>query len=503
MVEQIGDIGEGPTGQYSISKIPYKFVTVQADEYLVDRTGMHAEEVTFRTWANGCIDVFGNFSSTEKPEYVTYTVGEKTLLTIQDQSEDGSLTQGLYTYKFDIASRDGIEIVKSNEAAQIPEMALSDLISEMRVIIEKHSAGLPSHEKPAGISLNIERHGSRDFYQDQKVFLPTNFTITDSSGFGRGATIAWPSIGPNYVVSQMDAVIFDYYKSLGIDSDYMIGIDYEEYFRVDDVPPPPAVSGRYFGFEWNQAASDGRRADPGTYSAILTMPVLITESGNSAVVMLVSEPESFRILEGAGDDLPHDLSLLLDVTNTELETGEPFNFSLVLVNNLGHPEYFSIDRNGVEFLSAEHPQPSTVHEPCYFASANGITDYDQWHMSMYANYFLGREPLQAGESMFTHDNTLIEASKRPGTYHFDGSVMLTIADGDIESKSELDGVRVSCLEVNVERPITLNVTAPVYEGVHLVLSTDREVYSRDEAMNEFSAQLSLHFGIVSLRSLRS
>lgn len=481
LVDQVGDIGERATGQYTISKMPYKFVTVRADEYLVDRTGRHADEFTFRTWANGCVDAFGNFSPANRSDYVMYAIGEKSLLTIQDQHEDGTLTQGLYTYKFDITSRNGTEIVKSNEAAQIPETTLSDLMSEMKVAIERQSVVSPSQEQPAGISLNIEKHGSREFYQDQKVFLPTNFTITNSSAFDRGATIAWPSMGPNHIISQSDVTVFDYYKSRGIDD--MTDIDYDEYFAVDDVPQPPAVSGRYFGFEWDQAANDGTRADPGTYSAILTMPVVITENGNSTVVMLMSESESFRILEGAGDDLPHDLSLFLDVTKTELETGEPFNFSLVLVNNQDHPEYFSIDRNGVEFLSAEYPQPSTVREPCYFASANNITDYEEWHMSMYANYFLAREPLQAGKSMFTHYNTMIEAPKRPGTYHLDGSVMLTIADSEVKGKSEFDGVRVSCLAVNLERPIALNVTAPVYEGVSLVLSPDKEAYSRGEAVS--------------------
>ncbi|MGI0014049.1 MAG: hypothetical protein ACREBU_11490, partial [Nitrososphaera sp.] len=70
-------------------------------------------------------------------DYVTYTTGEKSLLTITDQDEDGTLVQGLYTYKFDVASRNGTEIVKSNQAANIPEMKLSDLVVEIKAAINK------------------------------------------------------------------------------------------------------------------------------------------------------------------------------------------------------------------------------------------------------------------------------------------------------------------------------------------------------------------------------
>lgn len=483
LVEQVGDIDHGPTGRYAISKMPYKFVTVQVSEYLADRTGRHAEEVTFRTWANGCLDVFGNFSPMQGADYVTYRIGEKSVLTISDQLQDGMLTQGHYTYKFDISSKEGIEMVQRNDAAQIPEMRLSDLLSEIRSSIEKQNAGA-SQMLTESISVNIEKHGTRDFYQDQKVFLPTNFTLSDSTAFSKGTTIAWPSIGPNYIISESSSgtTVFDYYASLGIDGE-LNGIEYDEYVRTEEVPPS-AISGRYFGLEWDQTANNGTRVGPGSYQVFLVMPVTVTEKeGSSALVMLRSESESFRILEGGASDLKHDLSLLLDVSKTDLETGEPFNFSLILVNNEDHAEYFSIDGGGMEFLSQEYPQPSAVHEPCYIAGANGITDYEQWHMSVYANYFAGRNPLHAGSSVATHDNTLMEAPKRPSTYQLDGSLMLTIADQEVEGRAELDSVRVSCYEVKVARPVTLNVTAPVYEGVSLVLNTDKEVYNRGETLS--------------------
>lgn len=140
LVEQIGH-AEDPISGFGISRIPYKFVRIEVDEYLMDKTGRNAKEITVKTWANGCIDASGNFSPIERADYVTYTAGEKSLLMIPDQSEDGTLVQGLYTYKFDITSRNGIEIVKSNQAANIAEMKLSDLVAEIRAAINKSDEG--------------------------------------------------------------------------------------------------------------------------------------------------------------------------------------------------------------------------------------------------------------------------------------------------------------------------------------------------------------------------
>jgi len=336
------------------------------------------------------------------------------------------------------------------------------------------------------MSINIEKHGTRDFYQDQKIFLPTNFTLSDAAVFEPRTTVGWPSIGPNFVIETADTnvVIFDYYKSLGIDTNNFPEIEYDEYFRTEELSPPPAISGRYFGFEWNQTTKEGIRAGPGSYSAYLSMPVKITQgSGNNIFVMLTSEPESFRILEGEADDLKHDLSLTLNVSKEELATGELFSFTLILINNSDHPEHFSLDRGGIGFFSPNRQWPTAVSEPCYFALANGIEDYDQWQMSMYANYFMGEESLMVGAHLVIHENVVIEAPKYPGIYYLNGSETLTIADEGIEGKSEFDSVRVSCLDVDVLEPIILNVTAPVYEGVNLILSTDKAVYEQNETVS--------------------
>ncbi|MGH9877886.1 MAG: hypothetical protein ACRD5H_09625, partial [Nitrososphaerales archaeon] len=55
-------------------------------------------------------------------------------------------------------------------------------------------------------------------------------------------------------------------------------------------------------------------------------------------------------------------------------------------------------------------------------------------------------------------------------------------DEEVEGKSEFDSVKVSCVDVAISNPIKLNVTAPIYEGVSLVLETDKLVYARDETV---------------------
>ncbi|MGI0012966.1 MAG: hypothetical protein ACREBU_05930, partial [Nitrososphaera sp.] len=139
-----------------------------------------------------------------------------------------------------------------------------------------------SMEEIPGVSLVIEKYGEREFYQDRKVFLPTELTVTkdDSADWD---TLAWPLIGPNHVITRIDTatgdrgsgtVVFDYYESLGIDEN-LTGLVYDEFMRKRELSPPPATSGRYFGFEWNQTALDGTMASAGKYRVVLTMPVLI------------------------------------------------------------------------------------------------------------------------------------------------------------------------------------------------------------------------------------
>ncbi|MGI0015313.1 MAG: hypothetical protein ACREBU_18000, partial [Nitrososphaera sp.] len=349
--------------------------------------------------------------------------------------------------------------------------------------------------QPPGISLLIEDYGEREFYQDRKVFLPTILAVTKNESLD-WKRLAWPSIGPNYVISKIDPamdnkdgsmLVFDYYRSLGIDAN-LAGIVYDEFMTKSDLSPPPTTSGRYFGFEWNQTALDGTPANAGRYEVVLTMPVLIDEmttwDDKRSRIMLRSEPDYFSILEGSPRYLEHNLFLTLTASKTELETGEPFRHSLLLVNNGNSTEYFSIDAGGADFFSQEGLATINGNEQaaCYFPSANGIKREEWGHMSMYAHYFLGEKTIVSGGSLAIADDTPISAPKYPGVYYLAGKITLTIADEEVKGKSEFDSVKVSCLDVAISNPVMLNVSAPIYEGVNLVLETDKQVYKQNETV---------------------
>lgn len=350
--------------------------------------------------------------------------------------------------------------------------------------------------QPSGISLVIEKYGEREFYQDRKVFLPTMLAVTKEDSF-EWEMLSWPSIGPNYVITKIASVpedkndrpvVFDYYKSLGID-ETLTGIVYDEFMKKSDLSPPPATSGTYFGFEWNQTALDGPMASAGKYKVVLTMPVLIDDRNTgvdrSSRILLQSDPDYFTILNGAPNYLEHDFSLTLNVSKTELETGEIFDHSLFLINNGNRTEYFSIDAGGANFMSEEAlfaANKNSEQEPCYFPAANGIEREDWGLMSMYANYFLGGKSVVSGGTLAIANDTDISAPKYPGVYYLAGEITLTAADEEVEGKLEFDSVKVSCVDVAISNPIFLNVTAPIYEGVSLELETDKQVYQRNETV---------------------
>ncbi len=347
--------------------------------------------------------------------------------------------------------------------------------------------------EPPGVSLVIEEYGEREFYQDRNVFLPTMLEVTKSESLN-WQKLSWPSIGPNYVITEIEpannnseVVVFDYYESLGINGN-LTGIVYDEFMLNTDLSPPPATSGRYFGFEWNQTSLDGTKASAGRYEVVLVMPVLIGEmtSGevNRTIVMLRSEPEYFWILLGSPRYLEHDLSLSLIASKTALETREPFSHSLFLINNGDSTQYFSTDAVGTGFFTEEKLVLANNAEqsPCYFPSANGIKREDWGHMSMFANYFFGAKSLEPEGLLALANETLISAPSHPGIYYLAGKITLTIADEDLEGKAEFDSVKVSCLDVVIENPIMLNVTAPVQDGVSLVLKTDKDIYKQNETV---------------------
>lgn len=370
-------------------------------------------------------------------------------------------------------------VIDSNESESIVPFAEKERI--VNIVVNPVYA-MQSSEIPAGISLNIEKMGPRQFYRDRDVFMPTNLTIVKEENQD-WEIVAWPSIGPNYVITSDDKVVFDYYQSLGI-KDFS-DLSFSEFARSKELSPAPAYSGRYFGFAWDRLSLDGTTAGPGDYGVYLTMPVLIGNDDpgdeNRKVVVLTSEPDYFTILDEIPDYIQHNLSLKFSIDKTELETDEVFNSSLVLVNEGDEKEFFSIDNINIEPVPVENKGPDKTNEPCYPAYANGIKQEDWGKMTMYANYFLGGKSLEPDSSLDITGSGQGYAPKYPGVYQFKGVVVITIADEPIEGKSEYDVVKVSCLTLNVE-PIVIKVNARVYDGVKLVLSADKQTYKQNEAV---------------------
>lgn len=317
----------------------------------------------------------------------------------------------------------------------------------------------PQDKLPAGIKLEIEKLGARQFYQDRDMWLPTQISVTRNDTID-WELIAWPSIGPNYVISKLGSspegtIVYDYYKSLGID--YEKDIQYDEFLKAADLSPFPQVSGRYFGFGWNQTDMGGAKVGPGEYGVMLLMPILIGDIGTGddkrARILLTSAPEYFTLLAGPAPNLEHRIVLKQTVNQTKLQTGELYEHSLLLINEGNQQEYFSL-----------------ISNPCPWEGAGGI---------VYPWYF--NSPLAPGESyVITHG--ISEASKYPGTYYLNSSYVFAVPDEPVEGKSENDGVRVSCFEIQ-PNPIVLEVTAPSYEDVSLVLKSDKQEYKRNEIVH--------------------
>jgi len=210
------------------------------------------------------------------------------------------------------------------------------------------------------------------------------------------------------------------------------------------------------------------------------MPVLIGDSGTGDdkrfKVILRSESEYFTILGGEPKDLHHDLSLkIVNLTKTSLMTEETYSYSLVLINNGDHPEYLTVDGNSLNFVSAgSGSEHSSLFKPsCTLSGSGGIT---------YASYFIHENPLMAGFKLIIQDSILSGAPKWPGIYNFSGAVMVSIADEPMAGKSEDDGIRASCVDPYID-PIMFNVTAPAYDGVRLVLGSDKEKYTPEEVVH--------------------
>jgi len=117
------------------NKIPWKFVTLDVEKYLFDKTMEHKTQITFKAAANECVDKFGMLSPEQNarpdasPEFHK---GEKVLVEITQVPELGELhfDNG---YKFDII---GDKIQPNNKMGlEVPintEVLVTEIVEEAK-----------------------------------------------------------------------------------------------------------------------------------------------------------------------------------------------------------------------------------------------------------------------------------------------------------------------------------------------------------------------------------
>lgn len=153
-----------------------------------------------------------------------------------------------------------------------------------------------------------------------------------------------------------------------------------------------------------------------------------------------------------------NLVLEFDVTKTDVSTAESYGTSYYLVNNGSRTVSLTVDGYIGAYVSANGMTPVRLgpDPSCTWKHATRIAQPDV--------------VLRPGEMMnLTEISSVSEAPKYPGTYYISPFVILSVQAED----------RVKCLEV-VGNTVALNVTGPAYEGVRLVLKTDKESYTVDE-----------------------
>lgn len=132
-----GDPSRGEPAVQELESL-YQFVTIDAEKYLMDKTGKFTTEVTFRDITSGCFDAL-QFNCIKYEHGVEYSAGERALFFIDNV--DGNLDSLGYVSKFKI---DGDKVQsKYSEQKGEPSKKLSDFEAEINGTIEKQKAKKP------------------------------------------------------------------------------------------------------------------------------------------------------------------------------------------------------------------------------------------------------------------------------------------------------------------------------------------------------------------------
>ncbi|MGH9879751.1 MAG: hypothetical protein ACRD5H_19145, partial [Nitrososphaerales archaeon] len=111
----------------------YQFITVNVEQYLLDKTGQHQAQITFKDYANGCFDALEKECA--YGEYVIqYEKGERILIFTSEV--EGQLWHNGYANTFKETADGKFQTPWMKEAGQ-PEMSLVELQLAVAQALEK------------------------------------------------------------------------------------------------------------------------------------------------------------------------------------------------------------------------------------------------------------------------------------------------------------------------------------------------------------------------------
>jgi hypothetical protein len=169
------------------------------------------------------------------------------------------------------------------------------------------------------------------------------------------------------------------------------------------------------------------------------------------------------------DDL-HNLGLEITMENPENVTAGLLKGSVELVNHGNGSEIIKVDPESdfdVWPVGIPRSNPGTLNE-CGFWSGLELNDVDAFELPAH-----GRMKVNYGDTISIPYSYLDHADSYELSWI--GRLRLQEPDG------------VQCMYVHSEK-VRFNVTAPKYEGINLVLSTDKQLYGRNETIR-FAAQV--------------
>ncbi|MGI0009635.1 MAG: hypothetical protein ACRD92_08450, partial [Nitrosopumilaceae archaeon] len=103
LVDESYTISDG----YHELKLPYQYVTIKAEKYLLDKTKQHSDTIIFRDRAQGEGILDGKPISSNEDPVGKYKVGEKSVFFITDHL--GELSSYGYMNKFDFVGEDEVQ----------------------------------------------------------------------------------------------------------------------------------------------------------------------------------------------------------------------------------------------------------------------------------------------------------------------------------------------------------------------------------------------------------